>query len=65
MGDDEEAECYQFYYIPLLELLKKNADENSEVTASLKFLERFMESFNEYQVFALTFPLEELEEFFG
>ena len=40
-------------------------DADSEVAACLDYLNRFLEQFNELQVLALTFPLEELETFFN
>ncbi len=39
--------------------------KQSEITAGLDYLGRFLEQFNEYQVVALTFPMEELELFFS
>ena len=39
--------------------------KDAEVTAGLDYLGRFLEQFNEYQVVALTFPMEEIELFFA
>ena len=38
---------------------------DSEVAKALEYLTSYLEQFNEYQVVALTFPLEELEMFFA
>lgn len=37
---------------------------DSEVAHALGYLTSFIEQFSEFQVFVLTFPLEELEVFF-
>ena len=44
---------------------QSHLNPESEVAASLVYMGKFLEQFNEFQVVALTFPLEELETFFS
>jgi len=61
-----EDQNYQFYYVPLEAIVgSSTVDTESEVHACIVYLSRFLSQFNEYQVVALTFPLEELEAFFS